>query len=71
MTSACSQGHVAAVKRLLDWGVDPNLNDSNSGFSPLQIAVRIEDIELVRLLLACGAISNDSVRVGAAPFLTT
>ncbi len=56
------------IRRLLDEGADPNVYVSSDGvvISPLRIAVRIKDEELIRLLLKKGADPNHEGNVRLA-----
>lgn len=54
---ACSNRFDAGVKRLLDMGHDPNLEDGSQK-TPLSIAVKKNDLQSARLLLECGALPD-------------
>jgi ankyrin repeat protein len=56
------------VTRLLAAGADPNMERPN-GATPLDWAVRLKEIDLVRLLLAQGADPNHRDSTGATPFI--
>jgi ankyrin repeat protein len=52
--AAASGGDVAAMKRMLDAGLDPNAHDS-AGYTPLIAAARAGNVETIRLLTSRGA----------------
>jgi hypothetical protein len=54
---AASQGHVAAMKKLLDTGLDPNARDA-AGYTPLISAARAGNVAMIRLLVSRGADPN-------------
>lgn len=63
LSEACARGHVAAVKLLLDWGVSANMADpSRQDASPLCVSISQDDVELVKLLLACGAAADEPMQ---------
>jgi serine/threonine protein kinase/GTPase SAR1 family protein len=67
LAEACSRGHVAAVKLLLDWGVSANMVDpSRPDATPLCVSISNDDLELVKLLLACGASADETLQQLAA-----
>ena len=43
------------MKRLLDLGLNPNAVETRRGYSLLHVAVEMGDIEMLRILLDCGA----------------
>ncbi len=51
---AASQGDVAAMKKLLDAGLDPNARDA-AGYTPLISAARAGNVAMIRLLVSRGA----------------
>ena len=53
---ACQNGHLNAVKFLLESGADPSLSRLDNGVSPLCIAVRNKHTNVVKQLLATGNI---------------
>jgi ankyrin repeat protein len=55
--AAASGGDVAAMKRLLDTGLDPNARDS-AGYTPLIAAARAGNVTTIRLLTSRGADPN-------------
>ncbi|HEY4640978.1 MAG TPA: ankyrin repeat domain-containing protein, partial [Thermoanaerobaculia bacterium] len=55
--AAASGGDVAAMKRMLDAGLDPNAHDS-AGYTPLIAAARAGNVEMIRLLTSRGANPN-------------
>lgn len=52
---AAFQGHVDAVRVLLDYGVEVDLQDSKRGRTPLHLAVLRAQLPVIRLLLERGA----------------
>ena len=55
--AAASQGDVAAMKKLLDMGLDPNARDA-TGYTPLISAARAGNVSMIRLLTSRGADPN-------------
>jgi len=55
--AAASQGDVAAMKKLLDTGLDPNARDA-TGYTPLISAARAGNVSMIRLLTSRGADPN-------------
>jgi hypothetical protein len=55
--AVASAGDVAAMKRMLDGGLDPNAYDS-AGYTPLIAAARAGNVEMIRLLTSRGADPN-------------
>jgi len=56
-SATASHGDVAAMKRLLDAGLDPNARDA-AGYTPLIAAARAGNVPMVRLLTSRGADPN-------------
>lgn len=56
---ACRRNNSEIVKILLEANADPNINPNNLGISPLFEAVSIGNLEIVQLLLKCGATFKD------------
>lgn len=52
---AAFQGHVDAVRVLLDYGVEVDLQDTKRGRTPLHLAVLRARLPVIRLLLERGA----------------
>ena len=71
LTYACDHGHLDVVKLLLDRGAEVNIKDSFYGFTPLMLAVspaqkrKPEHVEIVKLLLAHGAMPKDQALLSA------
>ncbi len=57
VSSTASHGDAAAMKRLLDAGLDPNARDA-AGYTPLIAAARAGNVSMVRLLTSRGADPN-------------
>jgi hypothetical protein len=55
--AAASQSDVAAMKKLLDTGLDPNARDA-TGYTPLISAARAGNASMIRLLASRGADPN-------------
>ncbi|HEX7677972.1 MAG TPA: ankyrin repeat domain-containing protein [Thermoanaerobaculia bacterium] len=55
--AAASRGDVAAMKSLLDTGLDPNARDA-TGYTPLISAARAGNVSMIRLLTSRGADPN-------------
>ncbi|KAH7088114.1 ankyrin repeat-containing domain protein [Paraphoma chrysanthemicola] len=58
---ACSKGHSQVVALLLEHGADPD-SQTESSRSPLTTAADIGDVELMKMLLAAGAVLYDAKR---------
>jgi ankyrin repeat protein len=56
-SATASHGDAAAMKRLLDAGLDPNARDA-AGYTPLIAAARAGNVAVVRLLTSRGADPN-------------
>ncbi|MCB9637825.1 MAG: ankyrin repeat domain-containing protein [Myxococcales bacterium] len=65
LLSACQQGELEEVKKLLQTGADVNFTDVLHGYHPLDHAIRIRSLALVMLLVESGAdVNRASSRVG-------
>jgi ankyrin repeat protein len=67
LTYAVSKGRIETVKVLLDAGADPNLHHTETGQTALIDAVVRNHIDIVRALLAKGALVNDQDKNGRKP----
>ena len=54
LSRACSEGHTDVVRELLDRGADPELGE----YKPLVEAAESGKLEIVRLLIVKGNVSN-------------
>lgn len=50
---AIVKGDVEAVKKFIEYGV--NVNDTSNGLTPLMLASRYNNVEIIKVLLANGA----------------
>ncbi len=53
---ACDRGHLKLVQLLLSAAADPNAAAAD-GSTPLHVAAAVDNADVVRLLLAAGAVS--------------
>ena len=70
LTEAVALEDLDAIESLLDQGADINTRDKTFGATLLQTAVRQQNKEMVRLLLARGADVNDGGKRGFTPLMT-
>ena len=54
---AATHGDLAAMKKMLDAGLDPNARDA-AGYTPLIAAARAGNVAMIRLLASRGAVPN-------------
>ncbi len=59
---AISKGDVATVKKLINYGID--INQKSNGMTPLMIAARYNQVEIINLLLEKGAKLNTTDKKG-------
>ena len=64
MQLACAEGDIKAVETLLKAGADPNFNDGHDGYGALHIAARYGHHEIIKLLIASGAMANITDTLG-------
>lgn len=53
LANAIAKGDVAAVKKFIEYGAD--VNEKSNGVTPLMLAARYNNVEVIKLLLANGA----------------
>ena len=68
LVSAAHNGNIALVQKLLDEGVDVNIQD-NEGYTALILASTYRHIDIVKLLLNSGANTNFQNNVGETALL--
>jgi uncharacterized protein len=53
---AISKGDIESVKKFIEYGVD--VNELSNGLSPLMLAARYNKVEIMKILIANGALIN-------------
>ncbi|PHK33334.1 ankyrin [Nostoc linckia z16] len=53
LATAISKGDVDAVKKFIEYGAD--VNERSNGITPLMLAARYNNVEIINLLVASGA----------------
>ena len=67
LISAVIDERLIEVDRLIECGIDPNIKDME-GDTPLHLAVRLKNIEIVKYLLRVGASISQKNNEGETPF---
>lgn len=53
LASAIAKGDVAAVKKFIEYGID--VNERSNGITPLMLAARYNNVEIINMLITAGA----------------
>lgn len=53
LATAIAKGDVAAVKKFIEYGID--VNERSNGITPLMLAARYNNVEIINMLITAGA----------------